>query len=525
MNTQVDSPPRRTDPRGLLIKAIRGMGGAILPIAAVLFGTGGTEAAPVVVITVLAGFFVVALLVAAISWYRLTYTTGPEDIRVEQGLLSLRARSVPYERIQDVSIERPFLARPLGLATIQFETGSGGKDEIDLRYVTVEEAQRLRDLVRERRDDSGDAVREPAGSAASARRAAPMFAMGPRRLVVFGLFEFSLVIFALLLAGAQQLDFLLPFEIYELENWARLFEGQRDRITGIGREGPLLAALAGLIGVVVLGVVTGIVRTFARESGFRLEHTSRGFRRQRGLFTRTDVTLPVHRVQAARVDTGLVRYRFGWHGLRFVSLASDPSGSSSHAVAPFARLEEIWPVVRAAGLEPPDETTEWRRPLPGPWIWHTVVIASTLAPAGLVVSLVRGSALPLAMAALAAVVVACAHALAWRRRRYARDDRQLYVRKGNLAPKLTIAPQVKLQTVEIAQGPIARWRGYATLHLGLAGGTLDIEGVPIAHARVLREQIVDRIAEVDFSMLAGDPGPGTTANRPDDESVSGPTSR
>lgn len=505
MSTQVEAPPRRTDPRGLLIKAIRGMGAAIIPIGAVLFGTGGTEAAPVVVITLLV-FFVGALLLAAISWYRLTYTTGPEDIRVEQGLLSLSARSVPYERIQDVSIERPFLARPFGLATIQFETGGGAKDEIDLRYITIEEAQRLRHLVRERREDVRDDERDSAVSLASATRSPPMFAMGPRRLAVFGLFEFSLVVFTLLLAAAQQLDFLLPFDIYEGENWVRLFEGQRDRITDSGREGPLLA-LAGLIGVVALGIVTGIVRTFARESGFRLEHTSRGFRRQRGLFTRTDVTLPVHRVQAARVDTGFVRYRFGWHGLRFVSLASDSSGSSSHAVAPFARLEEIWPVVRAAGLEPPDETTEWRRPLPGPWFWRTIVIASVLALAGLVVSLVRGSALPLAVAASAAGAIAVGHALAWRRRRYARDDRQVYVRQGNLAPKLTIAPQIKLQTVEIAQGPIARWRGYASLHLGLAGGTLAIEGVPVAHARVLRELIVDRIAAVDFSMLAGDPGP------------------
>lgn len=494
------------------------MGGALVPLAAAVFGTGGAAAAPFVVVTVLVGFFGVALVLGAISWYRLTYTTGPDDIRVEQGLLSLSARSVPYERIQDVSIERPFLARPFGLATIQFETGSGGKDEIDLRYVTLAEARRLRDLVRERRDDAADydperaVSRDPARQlaghdAASETPATPMFAMGPRRLALFGLFEFSLVIFAVLLAAAQQLDFLLPFEIYEWENWLRLFEGQRGRITGIGPEGQLLAASAGLIGVVALGIATGIVRTFARESGFRLEHTSRGFRRQRGLFTQTDVTLPVHRVQAARVDTGFVRYRFGWHGLRFVSLAGDPSGSSSHAVAPFARLEEIWPVVRAAGIEPPDATTAWWRPLPGPWLWSSIVAVSVLAPIGLAASVVRGSALPLAGAAVAALVIAVSDTLAWRRRRYARDDRQVYVRRGNLAPTMTIAPQVKLQTVEIAQGPIARWRGYATLHLGLAGGTLALEGLAIGQARALRGQIVDRIAAVDFSMLAGDPGP------------------
>lgn len=503
MSVAVDSAPRRTDPRGLLIRAVRGLGGAILPIAAALFGAGTSAPGLMVVIAVLVGFVIVALLLAAMSWYRLTYTTGPDDIRVEQGLLSLSARSVPYERIQDVSIERPFLGRLFGLARIRFETGGGGKDEVDLRYITLDEARRLRELVRERREGERRGESESGVSDAAGARPAPIFAMGARRLAVFGFFEFSLVIFALLLGAAQQFDFLLPFDVYDWENWVGLFEGQRERIIGTGRAEQVVAALAGLIGVIALGMLTGVARTFARESGFRLERTSRGFRRERGLFTRTDVTLPVHRVQAARVDTGFVRHRFGWHGLRFVSLASDQAGSTSHAVAPFARLEEIWPLVRAAGIEPPSETTPWRRPLPGPWLWRTVVAAAALVPVGLAVSRFRGSAVPLAAVAIAAALTAVANFLAWRRRRYAWDDRQVYVRRGNLAPKLTIAPQVKLQTVEIAQGPFARWRGYATVHLGLAGGTLAFQGVPVGHAHALREEIIDRVAAVDFSVLAG----------------------
>ena len=90
--------------------------------------------------------------------------------------------------------------------------------------------------------------------------------------------------------------------------------------------------------------------------GFRI----RGFRRRRGLFTRTDVVMPVHRVQGIKLGTGFVRYRFGWHGLSFVSLAQD-MGASSHAVAPFAKLDEIAPIVRAAGFDLPGQDADWRR--------------------------------------------------------------------------------------------------------------------------------------------------------------------
>jgi len=46
----------------------------------------------------------------------------------------------------------------------------------------------------------------------------------------------------------------------------------------------------------VVGMLSGIVRTFLRDWDFRLERTSKGFRRRRGMFTRTDVVMPVHRV-------------------------------------------------------------------------------------------------------------------------------------------------------------------------------------------------------------------------------------
>lgn len=496
---------RRTDPRGILLRAVRGIGGAILPVVAAMYGTGSTALGLAFVLPAIVAFGGIALAAAVVSWYRLTYTTGEEDIRVERGLLSLSARSVPYERIQDVSIERPLLARVFGLASIQFETGGGAKDEIDLRFVTVEEAGRLRALVRERRDGpmerAGDDAEETGMRADAEPAEETIFTMRLPRLLAFGFFEFSLVIFAILLGAAQQFDFLLPFDVWDWERWVALFEGQRDRLGGAGRDGTILAAVAGLVGVACLGVLTGIVRTVAREFDFRLERTSRGFRRRRGLFTRTDVTLPFHRVQAARVDTGLVRYRFGWHGLRLVSLASDQTGSSSHAVAPFARLGEIWPIAREAGLEPPEADTVWSRPVPGPWLWNAVVLGAVLLLIGLVVSWILASLLPVAGAAVAMAIVAIANGVAWRRRRYARDERQVYTRHGNLVPRLTIAPQVKLQSVELTQGPFARWKDYATLHLGLAGGTMALEGLPVSLAREIRADLLERIAEVDFSEL------------------------
>lgn len=492
--------PRHTDPRGLVVTALRGLGQSVLPLAAMAYGTGMFLWGALTLVPTFAAVIAFSVGIAWIKWKRFTYLTGPEDIRVEQGVLSRSARSVPYDRIQDVSLEQKFLPRLLGLAEVRFETGAGGKDEIALAYLSLAEGERLRELVRARREGTAEALPAEAAEAPDDEGRA-LFAMGPGRIVAFGLFQFSLVIFALLFGAASQFDFLFPFELWDWQAWYRLVEGQEQRIVGAGRTAHALAIATAAVFVLLLGVLSGIVVTVAREYGFRLDRTAKGFRRRRGLFNKTDVTLPAHRVQAAKLQTGPIRRLFGWHSLEFVSLAQDIGGSSHHAVAPFARLEEIWPVMRAAGIEPPADETAWRRPSPVPWRDDTVLHGLFFAALGIGVWTVTGSPWALAAAGLLIAGTIAINYLGWRRRRHARDATQLFVRMGTLAPQLTVAPQVKFQSVEIAQGPLARWRGHATLHLGLAGDTLSIPGLPLEEAEALRHMIVEQVAAVDFSAL------------------------
>ena len=100
------------------------------------------------------GVFIAAIGVgmAYLRWRRLTYTVGETDIRVESGILSRAARSVPFERIQDVSLEQTLIPRLLGLVQVRFETGAGGKDELSLQYLSEDEGEQLREVVRVRKD-------------------------------------------------------------------------------------------------------------------------------------------------------------------------------------------------------------------------------------------------------------------------------------------------------------------------------------------------------------------------------------
>ncbi|MEL6738499.1 MAG: PH domain-containing protein, partial [Pseudomonadota bacterium] len=353
----------RTKPIGLLINAAGILRQLVFPLIIAIFtlrdgpmfqwvfGFGGVA---------IVGF---SIGMVYLHWRRRTFTIGNEDIRVESGIFSRSASSVPYERIQDVSLEQSLLPRLLGLVSVKFETGAGGAEELSLSYLSQGQGELMRRLVRERRDDQEAASApggEPATGQADEEAATPLFAMDARRLFTFGVFEFSLAVFAVLGGALQYVDNVIDIELWDVDFWRDLAEERGGWLFELGAYSQALGAVAGLFAVFVIGSATGLARTFSREWGFLLERTARGFRRRRGLFTRTDVVMPIHRVQGITIGTRFIRYRFGWHSLKFVSLAQD-AGAASHVVAPFAQLDELDPVCAAAGFHRPGEGVDWHR--------------------------------------------------------------------------------------------------------------------------------------------------------------------
>jgi putative membrane protein len=290
-----------------------------------------------------------------------------------------------------------------------------------------------------------------------------------------------------------------------------LLAGPGQRIQQLGVAAEAIGVVLALTVLGLVGLVTGLGRTVLRDYGFLLEETAKGLRRRRGLLSRTDSVMPVHRVQALKVTTRILRRRFGWHALEVVSLAQDDK-SGRQVVVPFAQMSEIAPVIRVAGFDLPDGDTHWHRP--SPRYRRDRAIFSAL-PFALVAALqlALGPVLPdeagnwflliaAAFAALAALLALRQHFLS-RHDRHAIDGERIYVRRGWLAPKLDIASRIKLQSIEIAQGPIARRRGYADLRFGVAGGTLEMGGVPLADARLIRDGVLHSISRIDFSRLPG----------------------
>lgn len=495
-----DGEPQHLHIAGLFVGFIMGLPQLLFPMIAALFGARAGKN-PILIPLIVGAVFAFSLLFRWLAWRRFRYTLGEHDIRIEHGLLSRTVRSIPYERIQDVSVEQQFLARLMGLAVVKFESGGGEGEDAKLSYVSVAQAEALRETIRERK--SGE-VRIVDAEQVIVEKS-PIFAMDGKRLITFGLYSFSLFIFAVLFGAAQQLDFLLPFDFWDFTAWAGLAEDRGvniDTITHIGIAARIVAAVAAMVGLLFIGFGSGILRVVLRDYGFRLDRTDRGLRRRRGLFTRTDVVMPVHRVQGAIIQTGPIRKRRGWHALKFVSLAQDSKQEPDYLAVPFGQMNEIWPVANEAGLKSPADDLPFRRGAWQAWvIWILPVLAAVIAwmvSSTFALNLRPGlvARIPLLLIPAALIIW-----LNWRRYADAEDDAQLYVRRGWWRERLSIANQIKVQTVEIAQGPVGRHLGLATIHFGIAGGTLYMVAVPLAKARAIRDAVMQNVAAVDFSEI------------------------
>lgn len=460
-----------------------------LPAVAALGFTGNW----VYIVPAILAFVLLSLLAAWFHWLRFRFTVGADEVVIESGVLSRQHRTIPFDRIQDVSIEQGLAARALGIAKVGFETGAGGKEnDADLDAIALDAAQALRTTIRAHRSGSV-AVAAPADENAPvpASEDRLLFAMGPRQLLVAGMFNFSLAALAVVGAGMQFFDNLLPFDFnfFDPRDWIDIAEDYGlDQWVVAHR---WIAGVGALLSLLFIGFASGIATMFFANWDFRLTREPRALRRTRGLTTRTDVAVPVRRVQAAIVITGWFRRRFGWHELRLQSLASDGEKERDHQVVPFAQWRDIDPVLAEVAIKRPGEDQPWQHS-------HRIIalgglVGAACATAGGVIALSLGQPAGW-LGPVAGLLIAAGSLFGTRFHRWTDLGDMVAIRRGWWKPRMTLLPHASVQSVDLRTDFVLRPLGLATLVFGVPGGSAlashEIPAIPLETAQDLRRRIL-----------------------------------
>ena len=418
---------------------------------------------------ILAAAVVLAIALSALSWWFTTYAVDEQGVSLHTGMISRSQEYAPRARIESVSVERPLLARLLGLAKVRIEVAGGGESYLDIEYVRSADAEELRrgilDVAALSRPTGAQAAEVPADApgteADHADKEAPERGEGSPDSAGGGLHD-------LLLDGVTDGELIARIPTRRLVH---------SLLRDIGFLGGVVLSILGVVVAVALAiwqdginpaVLIALLPTaiavpkyvFGRiESGwgFVSRLTDRGLRMRRGLAnTRTDNLAP-GRIQSVELRRPLLWRSPDWTAVSVtVAGIDDDDENGAENVLPVGTREEL-----------------------GATLGHLVVPLGTKDDAATIEHLLVAPAREI-------------EGLRTRVRLYWISRRTrvsvllpgaLVHRSGVLTRRLQIIPRDRLQQLTVEDGPLSRRLGVLDLQVGGAGDTLTVTDLP-------REQVL-----------------------------------
>ena len=483
--------PQRLHPLTLLLRV-----GASLPALFVILlptlQNPSSENVVSVVLSVLYGL--VALPAIVLQYLRFSYRITPKQIVIQKGVLRRQNRSIPIERIQNIQIQQNLVARLIGLAKVTIETAGSSATEGSLEYVGLSDAHEIRQAVRSFQHRSTDDA-EDAASPPDEADSETLFAMPLPRVLLSGAFRFSLFYIALVFSALQLVD---PEAI--VQRFLRS-QGRIDQITETMAAYPVLTVLATIVVAGFLGWISGILIHLARYYGFQLWLDDDKLRKRHGLFTVTEGTIPLKKVQALILRTNPFMRAFGWYELEVQTVGMNVDEQGHRVIAPFAQYDDILALARRVrSFELPEafgsvsRLTIRRRffryslalsalLLPGVYFWP----AGWWHPAG--------AALPWWGFLLVPLLLGWA-LLQYQNHGYAVRDDGLYIRRGVLSHYLWILPTEKFHAFHATATLFQRRLDLKTLFVDTAGAATfaypEVIDLPAAEADAQLDRLYRR---------------------------------
>lgn len=479
--------PQRLHPLTLLVRVGASLPALLVILFPLLQNPNSSENVISVVLTVLYGVF--ALPAILLQYWRFSYRITPNQIVIQSGVLNRKHRSIPIERVQNIQIERNLVARLFGIAKVKVETAGSSSTEGSLEYVALDEAHEIRQVVRSFQHRSEETDEESKDQAEPDTES--LFEMPFRRVLLSGAFRFSLLYLAVIFS---------VLELFNPETVVQRFLLSPDRMDWLEAavlSHPALAILATVLVAVLLGWISGIAVHLARYYGFRLWLEGDKLRTRHGLFTVTEGTIPLEKVQALILRTNPLMRLFGWYELKVQTIGLDVDEQGHRVIAPFGHAERILALAqRVRPFEAPGSFHSVSRlTIRRRFVRYTAVLTALLLPTIYFwpvdwISL-GGLALPWWGFGLVPFILGWA-VLQYRNHEYAPRNDGFYIRRGVLSHYLWIIPVEKFHVFQATASIFQRRLNLKTLFVDTAGAAT------FAYPEVIDVPATEADAQFDF---------------------------
>ena len=456
-------------------------------------------------LVVAAMLFLLPLSVALIRYLTFQYTLTRTELRTREGLFNRQERRIPIDRVQDLGFEATILRRLLGITVASVETASGRGAEAVLDSLGRAEAETLRELLLQARQElqnkQGLQVEVPSAApsheppAAATTEALPewtIYQANPVDLMMRGFTDlrFGTVLIAAFAAlqVADQLGMLvkLRFAASSFFEWLRGF--------------PLFVVALLLCALVASALATSVISSTVSSllvfHGFVLSLRGDTLLSRYGFFTRRQKTLPRSRVQRVTIEQTWLRRLLGLAVVAADSAATGRAVGQEKAdgfcvVVPMAPLAVVHQLLPALSVGCAGMPTRYRR-ASHRLVWRMTLKGTILA------LLLCGAGIPFLgpLAALAFLLVPLAFVmgkLSFGNLGFRLLEQHLWLRLGVIGRYQAVLPTAKVQAVVLEQGPLQQILSLADLMVFVAGGSpTRLPDLTLEMAALLQRELVAR---------------------------------
>lgn len=317
---------QRQHPAAALANAIDIIKANFITIVILVFvGSGGQEAN--FTLYWIIGTFLFLLIWGVISWFRFEFSVEKGELRIERGVFVRKKIYLTSDRIQVIDISAGIVQRLFGLVAVEVKTAGSSSKQAKISALTRKKAEELKHLLRE---DTKGAEQEP--DQQEPVKQSTIYSLGTKDLIMAastsGRFGVALSVVGVLFSQVEQL-------ISE-EQMIRFAEMIMPRTTDAS------IIVMWIVAIIVVSWVFSFVSTLIKYYDFVVEVREDELLIARGLFERTQLTVPFNRIQAVQMKEELLRQPLGYASLVIESAGYGEQEGNSTTLFPLINRDRVF---------------------------------------------------------------------------------------------------------------------------------------------------------------------------------------
>lgn len=500
---------QRLSPIAILYFAASGIKAAasnliyMLPAFAVSYST--IQENPGVWLPIVGGVLLLIVTASVLQYWFYSFRLGTNSVELRYGVLSKKHVNLPFNRIQNVTIEQPIYYRLTDTSCLQLDTAGSAKQEAKIVALPKLFAEQLKQSIllqaaqKLENEDDGQAL--TTGTSSTYERILNTRSIGD--LIIHGITNNRVWIILGVLAPLY--DDLASYIGAYAESMGIEYQQYFDTHTQpIWQFAVAVIALAFMfvLSVTILSILGSIILFY----GYKLSRTSDRYVRRSGLFTRQEVTMRLSRLQ-------LIVLKQDWLDviLRRVNLelkqndagARNPNGQSlaNKILVPSVTVNEALEISQDA-LDGNQLANVQFNGISHRFIFRQLLSWVMPIFAILAAALITQEQFYLfGYTAIALCIVIFLIWCRWKRWGYATDDEYIYIRKGLLGVDKMCFPKYKVQQTQYIQSKLMKPRQLASIRIVLASGSLNIPFIEQHQASDILENALVEVSDKQRSWM------------------------